>query len=84
MNLDDFNEALDPNNWQSEGTTLNTPTFQATIKPDGTLWVYGPALFEGFSVEATQSLTRFLSTYVTFPPEEPPYDFRDDTPNRVE
>ncbi len=72
-----FEEQLDPANWTEE-TRLHTPTFEALLKADGTLWLSGPALAEGFSVEAVQALTRFLSERVQ------PYDFKDFTPKRVE
>lgn len=75
---DDLNlaEVLQPDRWQEEAT-LHTPAFEATLKPDGTLWLRGPALGEGFSVEAVQALTRFLMERVAVPPPEPPYDFSD-------
>src|SRR6266566_4398203 len=72
----DWNEELSLDRWTQE-ETLHTPTFEATIKPDGTLWLRGAALREGFSVEAAQALTRFLSERVKLPPVEPPYDFGD-------
>jgi len=78
-----FDEELDPSKWTEE-TALHTPTFEAVLKADGTLWLSGPALREGFSVEAAQSLTRFLSERVKLPPVEPPYDFSDFTPRSVE
>ena len=80
----DFHQELDPANWTEEGTRLHTPTFEALLKADGTLWLSGPALAEGFSVEAVQALTRFLSERVQLPPVEPPYDFKDFTPRRVD
>ena len=58
--------------------------FEALLKADGTLWLSGPALQEGFSVDAVQALTRFLSERVQLPPMEPPYDFADFTPKPVE
>jgi len=78
-----FEEELDPKNWTEE-TRLHTPTFEVLLKADGTLWLSGPALCEGFSVEATQALTRFLSERVQLPPVEPPYNFSDFTPKRVD
>ncbi len=78
-----FEGELDPKNWTEE-TYLHTPTFEALIKADGTLWLSGPALREGFSVEAVQALTRFLSERVQLPPVEPPYDFSDFAPRRVD
>ena len=74
---------LDPANWTEEAR-LHTPTFEALLKADGTLWLKGAALREGFSVEAVQALTRFLSERVKLPPVEPPYDFSDFTPSPVE
>ena len=78
-----FEEEINPANWQEE-IILHTPTFEALLKPDGTLWLSGPALAEGFSVEATQALARFLSERVKLPPIEPPYDFSDFIPRRVD
>ena len=78
-----FDEELDPSNWTEE-TGLHTPTFEALLKADGTLWLTGAALREGFSVEAVQALTRFLSERVKLPPIEPPYDFSDFIPRPVE
>lgn len=80
---DDFSKELDPKNWPEE-TRLRAPTFEALLKADGTLWLKGPALHEGFSVEAAQALTRFLSERVKLPPVEPPYDFSDFTPRRID
>lgn len=74
-----FEEELDPKNWTEE-TRLHTPTFEAVLKADGTLYLSGPALQEGFSVTNVQTLTRFLSEYVHLPPIEPLYDFADFTP----
>jgi hypothetical protein len=79
-----FEEEINPANWTQEGTRLHTPTFEALLKEDGTLWLSGPALAEGFSVEAAQALTRFLSERVQLPPVEPPYDFAGYTPKRVD
>ncbi len=76
-------EELNPSKWTEE-TALHTPTFEATLKADGTLWLTGAALREGFSVEAVQALTRFLVERVKLPPLEPPYDFSDFTPRTVE
>jgi hypothetical protein len=78
-----FQEEINPQRWTEE-TRLHTPTFEALLKADGTLWLSGPALAEGFSVEAAQTLTRFLSERVQLPPVEPPYDFKDFTPRRVD
>jgi hypothetical protein len=58
----DFEEAL--KNWTEGVTTLRTPTFQARLEKDGTLWLSGAALQEGFSVEGAQALTRFLMDHV--------------------
>lgn len=69
-----FREQINPANWTEE-TRLHTPTFEALLKPDGTLYLSGPALHEGFSATDVQALTRFLSEHVTLPPVEPPYDF---------
>ncbi len=80
---DSFDEELDPKNWTEE-TRLHTSTFEALLKADGTLWLKGPALREGFSVEAAQALTRFLSERVKLPPVEPSYDFSDFTPRQVD
>ncbi len=63
---------------------MHTPTFEALLKADGTLWLSGPALAEGFSVEAVQALTRFLSERVQLPPKEPFLDITGYTPKRVE
>ena len=78
-----FEEEINPQRWTEE-TRLHTPTFEATLKADGTLWLKGAALREGFSVEAVQALTCFLSERVRLPPMEPPYDFSDFTPRPVE
>lgn len=78
-----FEEELNPTKWTEE-TALHTSTFEALLKADGTLWLKGAALREGFSVEAVQALTRFLSERVKLPPVEPPYDFSDFTPRPVE
>ena len=78
-----FEEEIHPDHWTEE-TGLHTPTFEATLKADGTLWLKGAALREGFSVEAVQALTRFLSERVKLPPMEPPYDFEYFTPRPVE
>jgi len=51
----DFHQELDPTNWTEE-TRLHTPTFEALLRADGTLWLRGPALAEGFSEEAAQAL----------------------------
>ncbi len=83
MEFEDFEEALKPENWTAE-TTLHAPTFEAALKHDGWLYLSGAALNEGFSPEAAQALTRFLSAYVALPPLPPPYDFSDFTPKRVE
>jgi len=79
----DFHQELDPANWTEE-KRLHTPTFEALLKADGTLWLSGPALAEGFSVEAVQALTRFLSERVQLPPKEPFLDITGYTPKRVE
>jgi len=78
-----FEEEINPANWIEE-TGLHTPTFEAKLLADGTLWLSGAALREGFSVEAVQALTRFLSERVKLPPLEPPYDFSDFTPKRID
>ncbi len=83
MDFDDFEEAVQPEHWAEE-QWLHAPTFQAQLKADGTLYLSGPALREGFSIEEVQALTRFLSERVTLPPLEPPYDFSDFTPRRVD
>lgn len=83
MELEDFEEAIQPENWTEE-QILHTPTFEARLQADGTLFLSGPATREGFSAEAAQALTRFLSERVTLPPLEPPYDFSDFTPKRVD
>ncbi len=61
--FDDLNfaEEINPQR-RTEETRLHTPTFEALLKEDGTLWLSGPALQEGFSVEAVQALTRFRVT----------------------
>jgi hypothetical protein len=84
MDFDDFEEAIKSEHWKDMGTTLHTPTFEAHLLPDGTLFLSGPALGEGFSAEAVQALTRFLSERVTVPPLEPPADFSDFVPRRVD
>ena len=78
-----FEEEINPQRWTEE-TRLHTPTFEALLKEDGTVFLSGPALQEGFSVDAVQALTRFLSERVKLPPIEPPYDFADFTPRPVE
>ena len=78
-----FEEELDPKNWTQE-TRLHTPTFEALLKEDGTLWLSGLVLQEGFSVEGVQALTRFLIERVKLPPIEPPYDFEDFRPSPIE
>ena len=83
MSSEDFQQAIDPANWTEE-TVLHTPTFEAKLLADGTLWLKGAALHEGFSVEAVQALTRFLSERVKLPPVEPPYDFADFTRHPVD
>ncbi len=82
---DDLNEAseINPTNWTEEAG-LHTPTFEARLLADGTLWLTGAALREGFSVADVQALTRFLSERVKLPPLEPPHDFSDFTPRPVE
>jgi hypothetical protein len=66
-----FEEEINPQRWASE-TRLHTPTFEALLKADGTLWLSGPALAEGFSVADVQVLTRFLSERVQLPPQDLP------------
>jgi hypothetical protein len=78
-----FEKEIKPENWTEE-QWLHTPTFEARLKADGTLYLSGAALREGFSVEAIQALTRFLSEHVKLPPLEPPYDFEGFTPIPVE
>ena len=78
-----FEEEINPANWIEE-TRLHTPTFEALLKADGTLWLSGPALQEGFSATDMQAFTRFLSERVHLPPVEPPYDFEGFTPKRVD
>ncbi len=78
-----FEEEINPQRWTEE-TRLHTPTFEALLKADGTLWISGPALAEGLSVEAVQALTRFLSERVQLPPKEPFLDITGYTPKRVE
>ena len=56
-----FEEEINPEHWTEE-TRLHTPTFEALLKEDGTLWLSGPALQEGLSVDAVQALTRFRVT----------------------
>lgn len=83
MEFEDFEEALKPENWTEE-QWLHTSTFKAQLKADGTLFLSGAALQEGFSVEAVQALTQFLSERVPLPPKEPPYDFQGFQPTRVD
>lgn len=78
-----FEDELNPANWTEE-TRLHTPTFEVLLKPDGTLYLNGPALAEGFSANDAQALTRFLSERIALLPLEPPYDFKDFTPKPVE
>ena len=78
-----FEEAIKPENWTREDV-LHTPTFEALLQEDGTLYLRGVALHEGFSPEAVQALTRFLSERVKVPDLPPPYDFSDYTPRRVD
>lgn len=66
----DFVATLDPKSWMEGPTVLSTPTFKAELHADGTLWLSGAALHEGFSVEATQALTRFLSDRVQLPAQD--------------
>jgi hypothetical protein len=80
MEFEDFEEAL---KWTEE-QWLHSPTFKAQLKSDGTLFLSGAALREGFSVEAVQALTQFLSERVQLPPKEPVYDFSDFKPTRVD
>ena len=67
-------EAVAPENWQPVETTLTTPTLKATLRPDGTLYLSGPALQEGVAGDDVQALTRFLNEHVPLPlrpsPEE--------------
>lgn len=69
-----FEQEINPAHWEEE-TRLHMPTFEALLKADGTLYLSGPALHEGFSVADVQALTRFLSERVQLPPIEPLYDF---------
>ena len=78
-----FEVEINPSNWTEE-TRLHTPTFEALLKADGTFYLSGPALQEGFSVADVQALTRYLSERVELPSVEPPYDFSDFTPRRVD
>jgi hypothetical protein len=75
-----FEEEINPQRWSSE-TRLHTPTFEALLKEDGTLYLTGPALQEGFSVADVQALTRFLSERVHLPPVEPPPEDPEDFSN---
>lgn len=77
-----FEEEIKPEHWTEE-TRLHTPTFEALLQEDETLYLSGPALQEGFSVSDVQALTRFLSERVQLPPLESPYDFADFTPTPV-
>ena len=63
-----FADAVDPNNWTTVETALNTPTLTARLQPDGTLYLSGPALKEGVPSEDVQALTRFLQQHVALPP----------------
>jgi hypothetical protein len=78
-----FAEEINPRNWIEE-TRLHTPTFEALLKADGTLWLSGPALREGFSTTDVQVLTRFLSERVRVTPLLPPNDGEDFQPRRVD
>ena len=79
-----FEEAIDPANWIEE-QRLDTLTFEARLQADGTLYLGGVALREGFSPEAAQALIRFLSERVKLPVVEPPYEFPSDfTPRQVD
>jgi hypothetical protein len=80
---DFFKEALKPECWTEE-QILHTLTFKAYLQADGTLYLHGSALQEGFSVEDVQALTRFLSERVKLPSQEPPYDFEDFSPKPVD
>ena len=71
-----FEEEIHSAKWVEEAG-LHTPTFEAILKADGTLYLSGPALREGFSVADVQALTRFLSARVQLPPLEPPDDLED-------
>jgi hypothetical protein len=83
MSSHDFFEALEVKNWSCE-TRLHTPTFEAVLKAEGTLFLRGIALHEGFALGDVQALTRFLGERVPFPPVPPPSDFAGYTPLRVE
>jgi len=78
-----FEEQINPANWTEE-QWLHSSTFDAKLTEDATLYLQGVALREGFSVEAVQALTRFLSERVKLPPNEPPFDFGDFTPTPSE
>lgn len=70
MNFEEFFEkALRPENWTEEHW-LHTPTCEAQLKADGTLFLYDPALREGFSPQAVQALTQFLVEHVKLPPRD--------------
>jgi hypothetical protein len=80
----DFEGAVQPENWTEEHI-LHTATFEAALGLDGTLYLRGVALREGFSPEGTQALTRFLSERVKLPSVEPLYEFPADfTPQHVD
>lgn len=83
----DFDEeiknAIESEDWLVE-TSLHTPTFECQIKPDGTMFLRGPALREGFTLEAAQALTSFLLENVEVPAKPEPYDFSDFRPIRVD
>jgi hypothetical protein len=63
-----MNPFLNDDEWTREHG-LHTPTFEAIIKPDGTLWLRGAAVYEHFSPEEAQALTQFLSERIELPPK---------------
>ncbi len=78
-----FEEEINPKNWTEE-TCLHTTTFEAKLLVDGTLWLSGVALHEGFSVTDVQALTRFLSERVSLPSLPAPLDLSDFVPKQVD
>jgi hypothetical protein len=63
--------AFEAEAWTEE-RTLRTPTFEAHLQADGTLYLRGVALREGFSPTAAKALTRFLSEQINVEPLPPP------------
>jgi hypothetical protein len=83
FNCQEFLEALDPNNWTQESTTLYTPTFAARLA-EGQLLIAKHDRQLELDASELLALARFLTKYVTLPPEEPPADLKDFKPTRMD